>query len=93
MTVETPAITATTRAHGTAVRFVLRRVVTSLLVLWGAVTVTFLALHLMPGDIAYVIAGTTQTSPEVHAQITHEYLLAEAGITADAVASAVKDLL
>ncbi|GAB3887089.1 ABC transporter permease [Kibdelosporangium lantanae] len=75
MTVETPAITATTRAHGTAVRFVLRRVVTSLLVLWGAVTVTFLALHLMPGDIAYVIAGTTQTSPEVHAQITHEYLL------------------
>jgi peptide/nickel transport system permease protein len=76
MTVETSAIAAAPgRRDGGLAGIVLRRVVSSLLVLWGAVTATFVVLHLMPGDIAYVIAGTTQTSPDVHAQITHEYLL------------------
>jgi peptide/nickel transport system permease protein len=63
------------RAYGSVGRTVFGRVVSSVLVLWGAITASFVALHLMPGDIAYIIAGTTQTSPEIHAQITRDYML------------------
>jgi peptide/nickel transport system permease protein len=44
-------------------------------VLWGATTLTFLALVLIPGDIAYAIVGgpDSNPSPEVLAQVRAEY--------------------
>ncbi|GAA0400894.1 ABC transporter permease [Microbispora corallina] len=49
------------------------RLGTSLLVLWGAVTVAFAALHLTPGDVADVLIGDSTVTPEVRAQIVREY--------------------
>jgi peptide/nickel transport system permease protein len=44
-------------------------------VLWGAATLTFLALVLIPGDIAYAIVGgpDSNPSPEVLAEVRREY--------------------
>lgn len=53
-----------------------RRVLGSLLVPWGAITVAFAALHLIPGNTVDAIAGgTTQLTPALRAQITAEYSL------------------
>ncbi|KQO00864.1 MULTISPECIES: ABC transporter permease [unclassified Arthrobacter] len=60
---------------------VLRRVVTRLLigvgVLWGAASLTFLAIHLVPGDIALLILGgpDARPTPEALAQVRADYLL------------------
>jgi peptide/nickel transport system permease protein len=46
------------------------------LVLWGAITLAFFALHLIPGDTVDAIAGgTTQVTPQLRAEITREYSL------------------
>ncbi|MPY10822.1 ABC transporter permease subunit [Arthrobacter bussei] len=60
---------------------VLRRVVTRLLigvgVLWGAASLTFLAIHLVPGDTALLILGGPDARPtdEAIAQVRADYLL------------------
>ncbi|WP_248962867.1 ABC transporter permease [Sphaerisporangium perillae] len=54
-------------------RRVLTRLGTSLLVLWGAVTVSFTALHLTPGNVADVLIGSSIVTPEVRAQIIADY--------------------
>jgi peptide/nickel transport system permease protein len=60
---------------------VLRRVVTRLLigvgVLWGAASLTFLAIHLVPGDTALLILGGADARPtaEAIAQVRADYLL------------------
>ncbi|MFC4591389.1 ABC transporter permease [Sphaerisporangium corydalis] len=54
-------------------RLVLTRVGTSVLVLWGAVTVSFTALHLTPGNVADVLIGSSTVTPEVRAQIIADY--------------------
>ncbi|MEW9532592.1 ABC transporter permease [Microbispora sp. NPDC049125] len=54
-------------------RLVLRRLGTSLLVLWGAVTVSFTALHLTPGDVADALIGNSTVTPEVRARIIADY--------------------
>jgi peptide/nickel transport system permease protein len=48
----------------------------SVLVLWGAITLAFLALHLIPGNTVDAIAGgNTQLTPQLRAQLTAEYSL------------------
>ncbi|MEU6714072.1 ABC transporter permease [Nonomuraea sp. NPDC046802] len=60
-------MTATTR------RRLLTRLATSLVVIWGAITVSFCALHLTPGDVEDAIVGTSIVTPQVRAQIVAEY--------------------
>jgi peptide/nickel transport system permease protein len=60
------------RAAGTAL---LRRAGTAVIVLWGAVTVTFVALHLVPGNIVDAIIGQSRVTPEIRAQIISDYAL------------------
>jgi peptide/nickel transport system permease protein len=61
---------------GRTARTVLARLGSALLVLWGAVTVTFIGLHLVKGDpVDAILGGTTQISPQVREQITREYRL------------------
>ncbi|MEV0943299.1 ABC transporter permease [Micromonospora wenchangensis] len=46
----------------------------ALLVLWGALTLTFLALHLTRGSVVDAIVGNnTQVTPAVRAQIVQDY--------------------
>lgn len=52
---------------------VLIRLGTSLLVLWGAVTVSFCALLLTPGTVEDALIGTSTVSPEVRQQIITDY--------------------
>jgi len=54
-------------------RRILTRLGTSLLVLWGAVTVSFTALHLTPGNVVDVLIGSSIVTPEVRAQIVADY--------------------
>jgi peptide/nickel transport system permease protein len=54
---------------------VLRRLGYAVLVLWGAVTLTFAALHLKSGGIIDAIIGQAAVSPEVRAQIIKDYAL------------------
>jgi peptide/nickel transport system permease protein len=61
-----------TRAPGRALA---RRVLTSLFVIWGAITATFLALHAGSGQVIDAIVGQAQVSPEVRQQIIAEYRL------------------
>jgi peptide/nickel transport system permease protein len=54
---------------------VLRRAGSAAIVLWGAVTVTFIALHLIPGNIVDAIIGQSQVTPAIRAQIVKDYAL------------------
>lgn len=54
---------------------VLRRLGAALIVLWGAVTVTFIALQLIPGSIVNAIIGQSQVTPAIRAQIVKDYAL------------------
>lgn len=75
MTTVAPERVASTRG-GSSARAIGRRVLASVLVLWGAITLAFLALHLIPGNTVDAIAGgTTQVTPQLRAQITAEYSL------------------
>ena len=42
--------------------YLIRRIVFALFVLWGAVTIVFLVLRLVPGDPAQLILGSDATS-------------------------------
>ncbi|WP_235828591.1 ABC transporter permease [Actinomadura rubteroloni] len=55
------------------VRTVLVRLGTSLLVLWGAVTAAFVALHLTPGSVVDALIGSNTVTPQVRAQIIADY--------------------
>lgn len=72
--VATPVEGARTRARSLA-GVAATRVATSVLVIWGAVTATFLALHAGKGQVIDAITGTAQVSPEVRQQIINEYRL------------------
>ncbi|MEU4181223.1 ABC transporter permease [Streptomyces sp. NPDC026589] len=61
----------TVRHH--RVRAVLVRLGTSVLVLWGAVTVSFTALRLTPGSVEDALIGTSTVTPQVRAQIVADY--------------------
>jgi peptide/nickel transport system permease protein len=51
-----------------------RRLIAGVLVLWGAATVTFLALQLIPGDPVDAILGPSLTvTPQLRAQVAAEY--------------------
>ena len=51
-----------------------RRLLAGVLVLWGAATLTFLALHLIPGDEVDAILGPSLTvTPQLRAQVAAEY--------------------
>jgi len=55
---------------GAAVRRYLPRLVGAVIVLWGAATLSFLVLHLVPGDpVAIMLGAQTQASDEVKARI------------------------
>lgn len=55
------------------IRRLLTRLGASALVLWGAVTVSFTALHLTPGNVVDVLIGSSIVTPEVRAQIIADY--------------------
>ncbi|MEV7908213.1 ABC transporter permease, partial [Streptomyces anulatus] len=63
------------RRLGPALLVLGRRLGLAGLVLWGAVTVAFSAVRLMPGDTADILAGLTRTTPALRAQIVREYQL------------------
>jgi peptide/nickel transport system permease protein len=54
---------------------VLRRAASAIVVLWGAVTVTFIALHLIPGSIVDAIIGQSRVTPAIRARIIQDYAL------------------
>lgn len=55
-------------------RWLLRRLVLSIFVLWGAATLAFVGLHLLPGNPAELIAGGLHApSPKVVALVDHQY--------------------
>jgi peptide/nickel transport system permease protein len=55
-------------------RWLLRRLLLAVGVLWGAATLTFVALHLLPGNPARLIAGAqAETTPAVIAHISAQY--------------------
>lgn len=60
-------------------RRILLRLVVGLGVLWGAATMTFLAVYLIPGDTALLILGGPDARPtaETIAQVRSDYLLDE----------------
>jgi peptide/nickel transport system permease protein len=59
-------------------RVVAIRIGHSVLVLWGAVTLTFLALHLVRGDVVDAIVGNNMSvTPAVREQIARQYGLGE----------------
>ncbi|WP_405085835.1 ABC transporter permease [Microbispora sp. NBC_01389] len=62
-----------TRARARVVRPVLVRLGTSVLVLWGAVTVAFAGLHLTPGNVVDLLIGSSTVTPEVRARIIADY--------------------
>jgi peptide/nickel transport system permease protein len=67
MTVRTGTARRRLRAAG-------RRLALSVLVLWGAVTVAFLALHLAKGKVIDLILGSSSgVTPEVRQQIIKDY--------------------
>lgn len=58
------------RARRFAVAVVAPRLIGAVIVLWGAVTLSFLVLHLVPGDPVDIMLGAqTQASGEVRARI------------------------
>ncbi|MEU6039879.1 MULTISPECIES: ABC transporter permease [Actinomadura] len=68
--------------HWTSPRFrvaraVLVRLGTSVLVLWGAVTVAFVALHLTPGSVEQALVGPNTITPQARAELVAEYGLDE----------------
>lgn len=71
-TVAVPTEVPRTRTLGRAVA---RRLGVSLLVLWGAITATFIVIHSGKGSAINSIIGTAQVSPEVRAQIISDYKL------------------
>jgi len=55
-------------------RWLLRRVTFAVPVLWGAATISFVGLHLLPGSLAATIAGgTSAPTPAQIAYVTREY--------------------
>ncbi len=61
--------------QGLGIRWVARRLALAILVLWGAATLTFIGMHVLPGDPARIIygMGTEEPSPEVLSSIRTEY--------------------
>lgn len=61
--------------HITTARWLVRRLLLSVLVLWGAATLAFLGMHLLPGNPAQIIAGGPlgQVSPPVLALVDADY--------------------
>ena len=57
----------------TLAALIARRLAAALVSLWGAVTLTFLALQLMPGSTVDTIIGLRPTTAQVRAQIIHQY--------------------
>ncbi|MGP4051038.1 ABC transporter permease [Streptomyces sp. 2A115] len=71
-----PGDTARGRAqHARLLRLVLARAAGSVAVLWGAVTVTFLLIQVMPGSTADVLLGRSSVTPRIRAEITAQYHL------------------
>ncbi|MFF4754488.1 ABC transporter permease [Streptomyces sp. NPDC002514] len=55
---------------GGVLRFVLQRLAAGALVVWGAATLTFFAVHLVPGDtVAALIGPGTPVTPELRHQV------------------------
>lgn len=53
------------------------RLATGALVLWAAVTLSFAAVHLAPGDIVGILIGEQLSTPEIEAAIRREWGLDE----------------
>lgn len=60
-------------APAAVARAVARRLGTAVVVLWGAVTITFVAMQLSPGSTIDAIIGQSVVTPEVRAQLVAEY--------------------
>ncbi|WP_207842312.1 ABC transporter permease [Williamsia soli] len=73
--IETAAVPTEIPRTRTLGRAVARRLAVSLLVLWGAITATFIVIHSGKGSAINSIIGTAQVSPEVRAQIISDYKL------------------
>lgn len=65
-------MTSAASPAGAAVRRILRRVVTTLPVLWVVVTVVFLMIHLVPGDPIVQMLGDGATASDI-AGLRHAY--------------------
>lgn len=53
------------------------RLLTGVLVLWAAVTLSFVAVQIAPGDILSLLIGEQLSTPEIEAAIRHEWGLDE----------------
>jgi len=71
-------VTATARARrgaaaGSLALAAARRLATALLVLWAAVTVTFLAVHASPGNTLDIILGDLREDPQLRAETAAQW--------------------
>ena len=60
------------RALGTAAWWLVRRLASGVVVLYGAATVSFIALHLLPGDPVATVLGGMPATPAVVRQVRAE---------------------
>ncbi|WP_170323525.1 ABC transporter permease [Cryptosporangium phraense] len=75
MTVTLAVRTSAAAPARAAALALLRRTGSAVLVVWGAITLTFVALHSIPGDIVDAVLGTTQVTPAIRARIVSDYAL------------------
>ncbi|MDR2374682.1 MAG: ABC transporter permease [Bifidobacteriaceae bacterium] len=62
------------RRHASAMtRLVAVRIATAIFVLWAAVTATFLAVHLAPGDTVSLLLGENRDDPEARAAVIQRW--------------------
>ena len=52
--------------------YLARRLALSVLVLWGAVTIVFLAIRLAPGDPAQMLLGANATEQDAFARLSRD---------------------
>lgn len=64
-------------ASGSFASLALTRLVSALVVLWAAVTLTFLSVHIAPGDVVHILLGDQIPTPALEAAIRAEWGLDE----------------
>lgn len=60
-------------ARGSFTAIMLGRVASAVLVLWAAITFTFLSVHIAPGNVVDILVGDQIPTPEVEAAIRAEW--------------------
>jgi len=72
-TLPRPALTGKPATALRLLRRILSRIVAGAILLWAVLTLVFFTLHGIPGNIARMLAGAEEFTPEIEAAITREW--------------------